>query len=60
MVTKFISYQEIVGNEEYKNNYTLDLNFDFPNWLEDSSSSLDKYKYDILYNISFEDKKIEK
>lgn len=51
---------EIVGNEEYKNNYTLDLNFDFPNWLEDSSSSLDKYKYDILYNISFEDKKIEK
>jgi hypothetical protein len=52
--------KEIVGDKAYQNNYTLNLDFDFPNWLEDSNSSLDKYNYNILYNISFEDKKIKK
>ena len=51
---------EIVEDKAYQNNYILNLDFDFPNWLEDSNSSLDKYKYNILYNISFEDQKIKK
>ena len=51
---------EIVEDKAYQNNYIIDLDFDFPNWLEDSNSSLDKYKYNILYNISFEDQKIKK
>ena len=30
--------------KQTRNNYDIDLNFDFPNWLENNSTSIEKYQ----------------
>jgi radical SAM superfamily enzyme YgiQ (UPF0313 family) len=53
---------EILGEEkvvkQIRNNYEIDLNFDFPNWLENNSTSIEKYQYKVKYNLNFEEQKI--
>jgi radical SAM superfamily enzyme YgiQ (UPF0313 family) len=56
LINEILSEEKVV--KQKRNNYDIDLNFDFPNWLENNSTSIEKYQYKVKYNLNFEEQKI--
>jgi len=56
LINEILSEEKLV--KQTRNNYDIDLNFDFPNWLENNSTSIEKYQYKVKYNLNFEEQKI--
>ena len=42
-----------------ENSYTIDLDFDFPKWLEKSSDEIEKYLYESKYELKYDPKKLK-